>query len=305
MLASHLNRARRLGVEYEMAVPLVGAGDAGDLRQTFARVLSANGLRCISRPYSHAPLPDGFDLAVEHDASVQGESRYQGVVWHPVELKTRILNGADDWERIVPKALEICRYLGARVTPSCGHHVHVEMTEAIDCPETIRSVYNLLHRFEPVLFSLVSPSRRANSYCRRMDDRTKLLHQCTDLASYRDALAGWDRCRGLNLTHLLGAGPRIEFRYHQGTLEAEKARHWMRLVVRLVDHACQRSCKATPKQLAGDRRDLERFMVTVGLKVNSRVYSEVSPELRETGKFLLRRWKHFHGSGAGSAADQG
>ena len=120
------------------------------------------------------------------------------------------------------------------------------------------------------------------------------------------ALSGWDRNHALNLTHLVGPSPRIEFRYHQGTIESEKARHWMRLVVRLVDHACQRTCKATPKQLVGDRRDLERFLVTVGLKVNSKVYAKVSPELRETGKFLLQRWKKFHAqeADAGSPSDQ-
>ena len=35
-------------------------------------------------------------------------------------------------------------------------------------------------------------------------------------------------------------------------------------------------------------------MVTVGLKVNSRVYGVVSPELRETGKYILKTWKKFN-----------
>jgi hypothetical protein len=37
------------------------------------------------------------------------------------------------------------------------------------------------------------------------------------------------------------------------------------------------------------------MLVSIGLKVNSKVYSVVSPELRETGRFMLRRWKHFNG----------
>ena len=40
---------------------------------------------------------------------------------------------------------------------------------------------------------------------------------------------------------------------------------------------------------------LARLLVTIGLKVNSRVYATVSDELRETGRHLLQRWKQFNG----------
>src|SRR5688572_20090872 len=107
MLIAALNKNRTIGAEYEMTCPLVGAGSGTDVQQTLATVLSANGIRAIAREYSHAPLPSGTDVAVEYDGSVQGESRYHGIRWFPVEIKTRILHGIDDWEQIVPTALEI------------------------------------------------------------------------------------------------------------------------------------------------------------------------------------------------------
>ena len=165
MLTAELNRSRKLGVEYEMAFPLVGAGGGNDVQRMLAHVLTTNGLRAVARGYSHDPLPAGVDLAVEHDASVRGESRYAGISWHSVELKTRIIN-YDEWENIIPKALEICSYMGARVNRSCGHHVHLALDEIRTRrpgPKVIRSLYNLMHRFEPVVYGLVAPSRNNSS----------------------------------------------------------------------------------------------------------------------------------------------
>jgi hypothetical protein len=37
------------------------------------------------------------------------------------------------------------------------------------------------------------------------------------------------------------------------------------------------------------------MLISTGFKVNNNVYSEVSTELRETGKWLISRWKKFNG----------
>ncbi len=39
---------------------------------------------------------------------------------------------------------------------------------------------------------------------------------------------------------------------------------------------------------------MNALLVTTGLKSNSRIYSKVDKELRQVGKFLLRRWKAFN-----------
>lgn len=290
MLVAEINRSRRMGGEWEFFLPVVGGGDANSVRRTLAEVLTSNGITAISRSYSHAPIPT--DLAIEYDTSVNPTSPYQGIAFEKIEMKTRPIT-IEEWDRIVPKALEIVRYLGGRCNASTGHHVHVGVEEVKERPVVIRSLYNAAHRYEPLIFGLIAPSRAASSYCHRMEDRSNLLARCKSLDCFRRALAGWDRCHGLNLTHLCGDGPRVEFRYHQGTLDADKSRHWRNLCLRLVDHACTRTCKAADKQLANDRAGLERMLVSLGLKPNSRVYAKVAPELRATGKYLLRRWKHF------------
>jgi hypothetical protein len=294
MLTAAVNQTRTIGVEYEATVPLVGAGSGHDVQRTLASVLSANGLRSIARGYSHDPLPPGVDLAVEYDSSVLGETRYQGVAWHAVEIKTRILNGIDEWEQLVPKCLEIAQYLGARVNVSTGHHVHLGLPEAADRPKVIRSLAALVARVEPVVYGLVAPSRRQNNYCASIGGRLPDLRACKTVEDYRRRLAGTSRYYGLNLTHVTGDSPRVEYRYHQGTLDAAKARHWLRFLLQLTEHAVTRNCQALAEPLVNDRQGFERLATAIGLRVNSKIYRRVSPELVETAGYLLRRWKQFN-----------
>ena len=264
------------------------------MRRILADILNQNGVSAVAREYSHRPVPPGRDVVVEYDASVRGESRYRGIRWQNIELKTRILNGMDDWEAVVPKALAICKYLGGRVNSSTGHHVHVELAEATHDPVVIRSLYNTIHRYEPLIFGLVAPSRLRNSYSMPLPDRPGHLAQCRSLPCFRRSLGGLSRQHGVNWTHLWSAEPRIEYRYHGGTLDVDKARHWARFLIRLTDHACIRTCKASPTQLPSTRLNFQKMATTLGLKVNSRVYSKVAPELRDTGRYLLKRWKSLN-----------
>ena len=292
MLTAELNRNRRIGVEHEMWFPrLTRNGSNHDYQQMIADVLTQNGIRAVARGYSHDPLPANVDIAVEHDGSIEGSSPFMGVNAIQVEVKTRILNGYDDWEAIVPKTLEICRYLGARVNRSTGHHIHLSFDEVRAEPRKIRSLYNLFHRFEPVILGLLPPSRRANRFCRPMPDRAKLLHGCKTLNCFARVLSGMDRYHGLNWNHVCDSAPRVEFRYHSGTLETPKARHWLRFCLHMTQHAVNRNCQAASEQVINDRHGLEKLLVSCGFKCNHGIYATVAPELRQTGKYLLKRWK--------------
>ncbi len=295
MLTAELNMHRRMGAEFEMAVPLVGSGSGADIQRTLAEVLTANGIRAIHRGYSHAAVPSGTDVAVEFDSSVRGESRWQGIRWYPVEIKTRILNGVTDWEAIVPRTLAIASYLGARVNRSCGHHLHIEVSEIRDRPRIIRSLHALHFKFQDVIFGLVAPSRRQNGYARPISYNSRLL-KCRALRSFQSELRNSaERNQALNLTHIASGDYRVEYRWHHGTLDPMKARCWMQFCNRMVEHAVTRSCQASDP-LPNDRKALQRLLVSTGFLVNRGIYAKVAPELRETGKYLLQRWKQFNGN---------
>ncbi len=236
-LSAQLDRTRKIGAEYECAIPIIGAGDGRAVQDTVANILSNNGIRACSRPYQHSPIPTGCDICIEQDSSITGEQRYQGVRWAQIEVKTRILDGIDDWERVVPPTLEILRYCGARVNTSTGHHLHFGFDEINDDVRHVRSLWNLFHRFDAVLFGLLAPSRRNNTYCRPMPSGTKLLHGANSKRELRRRLSGYDRYQALNLTHLFDDAPHIELRHHHGTLDVTKARMWLRLSLALVRHS--------------------------------------------------------------------
>ena len=142
-LVAELDRTRKIGVEYECAIPIIGSGDGRSVQECIANILSENGIRACWRTYSHAPLEQGYDIAVESDSSITGEQGFRGVRWAQVEVKTRILDGIEDWERVVPRTLEIVRYCGGRITPSCGHHLHLSFDEV---KRNVRHVRSFRHR---------------------------------------------------------------------------------------------------------------------------------------------------------------
>jgi hypothetical protein len=164
----------------------------------------------------------------------------------------------------------------------------------MDRPKVIRSLTALTARIEPVIYGIVAPSRRRSTYCAPLGDLPDLT-TCKTLNDYHDCLHGTARHNGLNLTHVTGTSPRIEYRYHQGTLDATKARHWLRFLLRLTEHAVARNCQQMAEPLPNDRKGFERMATAIGLYVNSKIYRTVSPELTETASYLLRRWKHFNG----------
>ena len=301
ILTAELNKTRRLGVEHELTLPRMGTASETDVQNTLAEILTANGLPAIARGYSHLVIPQGYDLAVEFDSSIRGHTDWQNVPYASIELKSRILNGIDDWERIIPKALQICRDLGGKINHTAGFHVHLELMEALDNYTIIRSLFNLICRYEQVIYGLVAPSRTNNNYCKAIrSESTKLFQGCRAWRSFLRQIKTLHCKNGLNLSHLCNGShvsthPHVEFRYASGTLNADKARHWLLFLLQMTEHACSRNCQASNEQISNDRRLLEKLLITTGFKVNNNIYSQVCPELRQTGKFLISRWKHFNG----------
>lgn len=294
-LVSSLNRTRLIGSEFEGCIILTGSGDARSAQHSLAEALTANGIRAIARGYDHNPLPNGVAVAVEYDSSIVPEQRYAGIRWAQIEVKTKPLT-LDEWEATVPPMLDLLRYAGLRVNHSTGHHVHLSFEEMESDPTHVRSLWNVYHRFQDVLFGLVSPSRRNNSYCRRMPNATKVLHGANSLRELRRRLNGYDRFHFLNTTHLLhGEAPRIEVRSHHGTVDPAKARAWLHLNMAMMDHAVRRSCQAAPAPLPNGRKAFDSLITTIGMKPRSGIYSGVDPALRASAKLLLKTWKKFNG----------
>ena len=294
-MESEINVNRKIGIEIEFVAPIIGRGSNHDVQELLAQVLTNHGIQSCSRGYTQRPLPHGYQLAVEHDASLHDESKYRGLSWSKLEVKTAPLCW-DEVERVLPEALEIIQYVGARINASCGLHVHHHLPEAEHKPQVVRNLQHLWWRFHRIMYGVVAPSRQSHMYCcpPRQDDAT-IFDRCTTYASLCGKLSLMERYHGLNLTNL-GNRDRmtVEWRIHGGTTDWTKIRPWVLATQRWVEHAVTRSCHFKPDPVRNTQAGLNALLVSTGLKSNSRIYRKVQKELRGVGKHLLKRWKHFN-----------
>ena len=146
------------------------------------------------------------------------------------------------------------------------------------------------------MYGVVAPSRQSHMYCRppRQDD-AKMFDICRTYESLQRKLCHEERYTGLNLSNLANRDRMtVEWRLHGGTTDWSKIRPWVLATQRWVEHAVKRSCHFKPEPVANTQAGLNALLVTTGLKSNSRIYRKVDKDLREVGKYLLNRWKHFN-----------
>ena len=237
---------RKIGIEIECVVPIIGSGCNQDVQNLLAEVLTNQGIQSVSRSYTHCPVPRGCKLAIEHDVSLRDESQYAGLRWSKVEIKTMPMTWTEV-EEVLPQALEIVRYCGARVNHSCGLHVHHHLPEVTDRPQVVRSLQHLWWRFHQVMYGVVAQSRQANTYCHapQRADATQ-YDNCRSYARLCHVLDRVSRFNGLNLTNLSNESRRtVEWRIHSGTTDWDKVKTWVLATQRWVEHAIARSCSST------------------------------------------------------------
>jgi hypothetical protein len=155
---------------------------------------------------------------------------------------------------------------------------------------------HLWWRFSPVMFGLVAPSRRNNQYCRppTSDDAIR-FDGVSSYAGLVAKLARCDRYVGLNLTNLANTERlTVEWRLHGGTTDWNKIKAWILATQRWTEHAVARSCHYRQDPMGSTQAGLNALLVATGLKPNSRIYNKVEKELRQVGRFLLKRWKRFN-----------
>lgn len=286
---------RKLGVEIECVVPIIGRGDNSDVQELLAQVLSNHGVAAVARGYSHSQIPAGCKIVVEHDSSLRDESKYEGLRWSKIEVKTAPMTYRE-LEQVLPTTLEIVNYFGARVNASCGLHVHHHLPEALDRPQVVRSLQHLWFRMYKVMFGVVAPSRKSNTYCiAPRPEEARLYDNNTTYRKLCEKLYRANRYSGLNLTNLTNQERlTVEWRIHHGSTDAKKILNWVLATQRWVEHAVARNCHLREQPMPNTREGMNALLVTTGLKGNSRIYSKVDKELRQVGKYLLRRWKGFN-----------
>ena len=175
-----------------------------------------------------------------------------------IEIKTPPAQGDDAalWAKAVGT---ICPSYGMMVNKSCGLHVHVDIRDYGAL--AMKRLGLLAMAVEPVLYAALPPDRRERGMSSPLAiDRDRLYRANGEAVEN----VWWSRVSGrhygLNM-HARDEHGTVEFRYHSGTLNPEKVKHWIRICTGLVDAAAdtarvaQRVFGVAPKDFA-DRLDL-------------------------------------------------
>jgi len=161
---------------------------------------------------------------------------------HGSEIVSPVLTGDEGFSELT-KVCDVLTSLGCKVNKKCGMHVHVgARNENVDF---FKSLVRLYSKSEAAVESFLAPSRRgyANPFCGPVRINQARLDAATTVEQVAEAtsqdhtdprrLRSANRYRKLNLQCFWQHGT-VEFRQHQGTVEASKACNWVRFCLRMV-----------------------------------------------------------------------
>jgi hypothetical protein len=212
----------------------------------------------------------GDDGSVRRSMNNDERSNYQSV-----ELTTPKLYSVEGFKKI-KTVLDVWNGIGAAVNNSCGFHVHVDAGNFTR--QDLARLILVWMRLEPIVYFLVSPSRRENAYAR--------LLRKTSYVSIAKMIFGEigndDRYYALNLAAFKKYRT-VEFRLHQGTTNFEKVKNWTIFCLKLMEKV-----KSGLKWYhISEEPTVEEVLDKLGITENA------VPIVRNARKFLIERYNHF------------
>lgn len=289
-------QSRKFGVEFE----IVGISPPVAVR---AIANSTAEHTVYQESYNHATR-EHWKVTSDNSLRYRDLSRTAEVVSPPLSGSAGIQE--------VRSVLLALRSAGAKVNRSCGFHVHWDCRDYLS-PNRVRDLLYLYAKFEPVIDSLVSMSRRGNasryaeSLCfsnsaepnsEGMEWISRLGRELGRNSSARELIYAFNgrtmtrsnrRFYKINITSYLSYGT-IEFRQHQGTLSFSKARAWILLTQCLATRPLRGVVKHSPTS----KLSLGEFFRT--LKVAD--HHTEDPDIRWMRDYLKRRQRELTAIGA-------
>lgn len=235
------------GVELEIIMP------SGWTSERLALELTNAGIRTVAETYNHQ-VRQCWKIVT--DASLGDYVRGREVV-------SPVLSG-DEGIRQLYAVCQVLTRINCKVNKNCGLHVHIgARNESIGF---FRNIVAMYADAEPIIDTFMAPSRRAsnNHFCRALRLDRRQLALSTNLNEVAAALSQSGSAAGarsssryckLNLQSFWQHGT-VEFRQHQGTVDAEKAVHWVRFCLRLA--------LAARKETVSLGNTLESLLTTLG-----------------------------------------
>jgi hypothetical protein len=210
-------------------------------------------------------LQGRFNCGIVGDGSISGD-----------EYNSPILGGThvEGWVD------EICRYLAKeqqKVDTRCGYHLHISLKEKTDDKaeeiEQLKRILKAYKYFEPVLYGMLPPSRRAGKWCSPVGlsyEEIENIHDERSIMRYyyrakrldgkkiddiKSSKGNEFRYYNLNLHSYFYRGS-IEIRSHSGTLNPTKIKNWIYINTIIIKSAINNSL-----QISNSYETLDRSML--------------------------------------------
>lgn len=176
----------------------------------------------------HGGYEYGAGVNVVYDGSITNSEHRHGleVVLNPRRGGLLI----NDME-VTTKAM---KEYGAYISKKCGYHLHVDSRDYDWYHFSVLVLFTKL--IEPHIYSWCPASRLDSRWCRPVSQSIRAFDYIDSRDSFMDFY--YDNCRfsfdkyndkryhGLNLHSHFQANQGVEFRYHSGTINADKMKHW-------------------------------------------------------------------------------
>lgn len=296
--------ARKFGVEMEMTeVDIDGNGiDEDEIKEALRSAVGRRRVNDQQASYYHS---DGGTWDVKTDSSCAvGYGNGWEVAAPALELDDTAKNGE------LRKACEALTGLRPKINRKCGLHVHV------DCSDfSWRDLQHLMviwSRYEPFFFSVCPTSRRDNdNYCQPWRASRPWSRWSSQWASevqpalssslsereFQRLAADINRDSSLNITGWWRHG-RVEFRLGAGTVNYEKIRRWVQLLLSLVQRAKAPAYlnldTVRPEHYSGRPLTAKFMFKTLGIAASDKVpASEVAVESKELLAWVEARVERF------------
>lgn len=202
--------------------------------------------------------------------------------------------GIKDLANIV-KVTDAVAEAGAIVTPKCGFHLHVEVSDFTN--DQIATLVAIWMKIEKVVTSSIPHHRVNNKYCRLLNDFYPKQSN-KDLCGEGSVLKFWKAIKpnlkgnynlfrrvALNIwNYVENSGKQtVEFRFPEGTLNSNDVKNWIRLLVHFVDYSKTQRFPDNTNEVG-----LQEALSLMGLVGTSNFYI-LSQGLRDTKDWFLHR----------------
>ena len=230
---------RTYGVEIEISDYMEGGVRSGELSPIVSALRNA-GIPAAQASYSSGDQGRGGRWKVVHDSSCGPE-----IISPP-------LAGTSGLQEIAA-VVKVLQELDARVTASCGLHVHHDASDL--SRDDVARVTALYSANQEAISSLLPESRRpggqGSSFCRPLPADTKNEVDLKRTYSHLQGkvrlchnIFGSDRYMAVNWQAFDKHGT-VEFRQHSGTLNARKIAYWVLLTQGIITAAKTRVSPVT------------------------------------------------------------